>query len=90
MEIPWQGLQTETLRRVVEEFVTREGTDYGLSEYSLEQKVDHVLRQLRRGQVVLCFDPELESCHIQPLDSVRARNKPQLRNELDAEGSGPA
>lgn len=67
MEIPWQGLSEDVLRRVIEEFVSREGTDYGHSDYSLDQKVDRVLGQLRRGQAILCFDSDNETCHILPV-----------------------
>ncbi|MDC0357187.1 YheU family protein [Oligoflexia bacterium] len=64
MEIPYHELKPETLRSVIEEFVLREGTDYGRSEYSLDQKVDHVRGQLERGQVVVVYDTELETCNI--------------------------
>ncbi len=66
MEIPWRRLEPETLRRVLEEFVTREGTDYGQGEFTLEQKVQHVLRQLSRGEAILAFDPDSETCQILP------------------------
>ena len=39
LEIPVGRLDGETLRRLIEEFVTREGTDYGTREKSLDQKV---------------------------------------------------
>lgn len=64
MEIPVDSLEPETLRRVVEEYVTREGTDYGVHEGPLAQKVDQVIRQLKKGEALLLFDPESESCHI--------------------------
>ena len=66
MEIPWQKLERATLDRVIEEFVTREGTDYGSDEFTLEQKVEQVRHLLRRREVVLVFDEESETCHIMP------------------------
>lgn len=54
--VPLDALRPETLRAVVEEFVTREGTDYGPREFDLDAKVEHVLRQLRRGEAQLSFD----------------------------------
>ena len=69
MQIPIESLSQETLRRVVEEFVTREGTDYGVSTADLATKVDQVLRQLQRGQAILAFDSESESCHILTKDT---------------------
>ncbi len=55
--VPCESLRPETLRAVVEDFVTREGTDYGTREHSLTDKVDDVLRQLRDGRARLSFDP---------------------------------
>jgi uncharacterized protein len=49
---------------VIESFVLREGTDYGEREYSLEEKVGHVLRQLERGEAGIVFDPNTESVQI--------------------------
>ncbi|MBT6481282.1 MAG: YheU family protein [Gammaproteobacteria bacterium] len=65
MNIPYQELEAETLRAIIEEFISREGTDYGAHEYSLEQKVQQVRNQLERGDIVLNFDPETESCDLQ-------------------------
>ncbi len=68
MNIPYQELDAETLRAIIEEFISREGTDYGAHEYSLEQKVQQVRNQLERGDVVLNFDPETESCDLQAVN----------------------
>ncbi len=64
MRIPIESLTPDTLRRVVEEFVTREGTDYGMNTMEFDTKVEQVLRQLRKGEAKLMFDAESESCHI--------------------------
>jgi uncharacterized protein YheU (UPF0270 family) len=42
----------------------REGTDYGAREFSLDEKVAHVVRQLERGEVKIVFDRHTESVHI--------------------------
>ena len=39
IEVPYDSLNPDTLRAVVEEFITRNGTDYGEREKTLEQKV---------------------------------------------------
>jgi len=49
---------------LVEEFVTRDGTDYGDSEVSLEQKTTRVIRMLDKGDIVIVFDAATESCTI--------------------------
>ena len=56
MEIPHRELSEEALRGIVESFVLREGTDYGGRDFSLEAKVDAVMRQLDRGEAVIVFD----------------------------------
>ena len=62
--VPHRELSTDALRGVVEAFVLREGTDYGAHEFSLQQKVAHVLRQLDEGEAQVLFDPESESVQI--------------------------
>lgn len=62
--IPLKGLSEEALRGVVESFVLREGTDYGTHEYSLPEKVDHVLSQLRRREARIVFNPLDQSVDI--------------------------
>ena len=61
MEIPYQDLNPQTLRTLIETFVMREGTDYGHRDHSIDSKVDQVLKQLKRKEVVILFDPETES-----------------------------
>ena len=58
MEIPHRELSEEALRGVIESFVLREGTDYGRRDYSIEEKVAAVMRQLDRGEAVIVFDPD--------------------------------
>jgi uncharacterized protein YheU (UPF0270 family) len=57
-------LEPDTLRAVIESFVLREGTDYGLHETSLEDKVAQVLRQLHRGDAHITFDPGTASINL--------------------------
>ncbi len=66
IEIPPSRLSTEALRGLVEEFVTRDGTDYGLRERSTEQKAREVMRMLERGEVRIVFDPETSTANIVP------------------------
>lgn len=66
MQIPFTELSAETLEAVIEEFVTREGTEYGEHEVSLATKIEQVKAQLRRGEVVITFDPDSETCSLEP------------------------
>jgi uncharacterized protein len=62
--IPYQELSPEALRGVIEEFVTREGTDYGEAEINLETKAQQVMNQLQSGKAVIVFDQKTETCNI--------------------------
>ena len=62
--IPYDQLSPDALYGVVEEFVTRNGTDYGEREASLEVKISQVINQLESGEVVIVFDQDSESCNI--------------------------
>jgi len=64
VEIPFDALSESALRGLIEEFVSRDGTDYGLHERSLEDKVRDVMRQLQRGEAVIVFDPETRSANV--------------------------
>lgn len=61
MIVPWEQVPSESLRNLVEEFVTRDGTDYGEQEISLETRVGRVMQQLRRAEVVIWFDGVTET-----------------------------
>jgi uncharacterized protein YheU (UPF0270 family) len=62
--VPYGELTGAALHGLAESFVLREGTDYGAAVYSLEQKVTHVLDQLRSGDAVIIYNPRLESVDI--------------------------
>jgi len=64
VEVPWDALETDTLTALVEEFVSREGTDYGDVELSLDQKVQQVVAGLKNKGYVILFDQELQSCQV--------------------------
>jgi uncharacterized protein YheU (UPF0270 family) len=64
IEVPTAELAPETLQALVESFVLREGTDYGVQEVTLASKVAQVLRQLQRGEARIVFDPATESVDI--------------------------
>lgn len=70
MIVPWQELAPETLDNLIEEFVSRDGTDYGEQEYSLAQKVAQVRRALAGGEASLIFSERSGQCNIVPTDQV--------------------
>ena len=62
--VPHGVLEADTLRAVIESFVLREGTEYGSREFTLPEKVAHVMDQLERGEAQIVFEPESQSIHI--------------------------
>ncbi len=64
MEIPHDELAPETLEAVLREVVTRDGTDYGAREATIDEKVDQARRALRRGLAVLTWDEETRTCNL--------------------------
>lgn len=53
MKISWQDLEPETLNNLIQYFVLREGTDYGVEEKSLQDKVNDVKQQLVDGRAAI-------------------------------------
>jgi hypothetical protein len=62
--VPYTELAEDLLQAVVESYVLREGTDYGEREFSLQEKVAHVISQLKRGEARIVFDTETETVSI--------------------------
>jgi uncharacterized protein YheU (UPF0270 family) len=74
--VPHEQLPPQTLRAVIESFVLREGTEYGTREFTLEEKVAHVVGQLERGVAQVIFEPESQSVDIVMVNSKTPRPQP--------------
>jgi uncharacterized protein YheU (UPF0270 family) len=72
VQVPYTELSAELLRAVVESFVLREGTDYGATELSLDEKVARMIAQLKTGEASIVFDPDTDSVTILPAASSAA------------------
>jgi uncharacterized protein YheU (UPF0270 family) len=75
--VPFDQLSAAAQRGVVEEFVTREGTDYGHEDVTLDDKVAAVRRQIERGEVVLVFDAKTERVNLVLRRALAASRGPQ-------------
>jgi len=73
MVIPWSSISEDALAGIIEDFVTREGTEYGASDVSLEAKVRQIHRQLESGDASVVYDSEQLSCSV-----VLTRELPEL------------
>ncbi len=62
--IPFEQLSNDALNGVLEEYISREGTDYGLIEKDLDAQLAVARKQLTKGRVLIIFDPVTERCQI--------------------------
>lgn len=93
MRVPHTELKPDMLCHVIEAFVTREGTDYGLTERTLDSKIAEVLRQLELGHAFVTYDEASDSCSIvaknappqpapsKPQDNYTDRSEPRWTDE---------
>ena len=65
MKIPHSKLSFATLTEVVEEYVTRDGTDHS----RVKPRVVNILQQLEKGSVELHFESETRTCNIIPVST---------------------
>jgi uncharacterized protein YheU (UPF0270 family) len=76
MIVPYEKLSLEALKGIIEEFVTRPGTDTGYTKGSLELNIDMVMRQLKHGDAFVVFDEATQTANIVPKEQVK-----ELRGE---------
>lgn len=72
ISIPIEALEEETLLCMLQDFVTRDGTDYGLVETALETKVQQVRTALQNGHAVIVYDESSETFTILPKEEAKA------------------
>ena len=64
IEVPYQDINPETLRNMIEEFVSRDGSDWGDIGGSMDDKIKQVLRQFESGKIKVVFDLTSQSANI--------------------------
>lgn len=64
IEVPYDRINPDTLRNMIQEFVTRDGADWGDAGCTLEDKVGQVLQQLRDKKVKVVFDMTSQTANI--------------------------
>lgn len=72
ISIPIEALEEETLLRMLQDFVTRDGTDYGLVETALETKIQQVRTALQNGRAVIVYDESSETFTILTKEEAKA------------------
>ena len=68
MIIPFQSLPPETLNAIIEAFVLTEGTEYGLQDASLSDKIAQVKQQLVQKKAVVVYSELHETVNILSAD----------------------
>lgn len=64
VEIPYTQINPETLRNLIREFVTRDGSDWGDPGCTLDDKIEQVLKQLKNRQVKVVYDLKSSSANL--------------------------
>lgn len=88
MIIPEHSLDKEVLERLVEEIVTRDGTDYGAQELTTEEKVSRAISALKQGSTKLVWDAETESASL--ISTEKANKLLREKEALDQAAKGSA
>jgi len=73
--IPFEKLSTVALQGLLEEFVTRDGTDSGYVKKTFEQNVVKVKRQLELGQAFIVYDEKTQTCNIVTKEHLEKKRK---------------
>ena len=61
IEIQPHQISAHALNGIIENFILREGTDYGLVEVTYEKKADQIRRQIDKGEIKIVFDQSTET-----------------------------
>lgn len=59
-----EQISKDALENIIKDYVMREGTDYGHTSLSLEQKTERVMKQVRSKSIVILYDNDLGSCNL--------------------------
>ena len=71
VEVPPRRVEQTLLQALLEEFASRDGTDYGESEKSLEAKTAELREQLQSGALCLLYDTAGEDWDLVPRDQAQ-------------------
>lgn len=74
--IPHRQLSADALSGLIEEFVTRDGTDSGYTRGSLPENVNMVHRQLDAGEALIVYDNRTKTCNIVAAETIHPSNLP--------------
>ena len=68
VEVPLKRLEPDVLQALLEDYASRDGTDYGEREFTLAEKVQKLQRQLQAQELLLLYDTQSEQWDLVPRD----------------------
>jgi uncharacterized protein YheU (UPF0270 family) len=71
IHVPYADLPAATLDAIVEDFCSRDGTDYAEVELTQAQRVALLMGQLERGEAHILFEATTETLRIVTSDELR-------------------
>lgn len=74
--IPPDRLSSQALHGLVEEFILREGTDYGLQEVSFSAKKQQIMRALERQDIYVVYSTLTENTTLLTKQEYAQKTKP--------------
>ena len=77
VDVPLDRINPETLRKLVEEFVTREWSDLSDAGCTFEDKIEQVIQQLKDNRIKVVFDLTSETCNLVPTENIMRNNVKQ-------------
>ncbi len=64
VKIPYDQLSREALQGVIEQYISRDGTDSGHADVPFQRKAEQVLQKLKTGRAIILYDEATKSCNI--------------------------
>lgn len=64
VDVPFEQISQDALRRMIQEFVTRDGADWADVGCAMEDKIAQVLQQLRDKKIKVVFDLTSQTANI--------------------------
>jgi hypothetical protein len=77
--VPFEQIPKDLLDKLLDSFISREGTDYGEIELTIEEKRDRLKSLLKQKEVFIAYDGESETFN---LLSKQEAKQIDLQNEI--------
>jgi len=61
IEVPTNSLDAQTLQALLAEYASRDGTDYGEREFTLDEKINQLRQQLDTRQLTIVYDADSQA-----------------------------